>query len=236
MRERRIMSNAKTAAARFASAEKAREEGDIRLASMLYLKVALTRPANPKTAAAKAALKELETQGNARVAEVKALLDNDDVLQAYEQFTLLYEEYEYVPGTGPEIKLSLNRIRGQRQYASVLNEAEAAKLWEVGRELEADDQMCCAFLIYEQARKLQPATSARRADERLKTMRADSALLASAQQCRALRECHKIFNTAELLAKTDPIKARDMFKEILAKADSESEVHVAAREQLAKLN
>lgn len=235
--QERILRNARTAAARFDSAEEARKAGNIRLASMLYLRVTSLRPETPHTKPAKDALKELAALGRPQLVTAELKLEEGDVVEALNLYSDLAREFEFVPTVGDEAKSRIATLEHRREYAAVIKEEEAKQLWEVGRELEANGELCCAYLLYERASELRPAVSARRSAERMqKLILADASLRAAVERCRSVRECHELYRKAELLAKSAPMQARELLQQILDKAPPESEVHVAARQRLLSLD
>ncbi len=97
--------------------------------------------------------------------------------------------------------------------------------------------MCCAYLTYQEASKLAPAACcAIKANERLNTLNADPEVVASAERCRKLQECHHTYRRAERLIAVRPERAAELFREVLDKAPPDTEIHVAARKQLAALD
>lgn len=236
LEQERILRNARTAAARYESAEDARQAGNIRLASMLYLRITSLRPATKHTQPAKEALNELAGLGRPKLVEAELLLDKGDVVKALDVYSQTAHEFEFVPTIGDEAKNRIQRLQHQREYAAVIKEEEAGRMWEVGRELEADGELCCAYLIYERSAELRPAVSARRSAERMKKLLSDDPQLkTSIERCRNVRESHELYRKAELLAKTAPDRAREMLEQILDKAPPDSEVHVAARRRITSL-
>ena len=234
--QERVLRNARTAAARFASAEEARQAGNIRLASMLYLRVTSLRPANDHTQPAKDKLNEMAALARPKLVSAETMLEEGDPIGALNLYSEVAREYEFVPTIGDEAKNRIERIQHRREYAAVIKEEEAGRLWEVGRELEAKGELCCAYLIYERASELKPAVSARRAAERMrKLMAADAELQVSVERCRSIRECHELYRKADLLAKSAPKQARELLEQILKKAPADSEIHVSARQRLLAL-
>lgn len=157
---------------------------------------------------------------------------NAVVLSCFEEFDKLLWAYDDVPRIGPELRRRLVKLRRSPQYALVLNEPEAARLWQLGQQHEMDDQTCCAFLVYEQAVKLSPAPSAELAQKRLSALKRDKTEVAAAERCRHLRACHKTFERAERLAKVAPDKAKQLLGEVVTSAPTDSELYRVARERL----
>ena len=154
----------------------------------------------------------------------------------FDEFDKLLFAYDDVPRVGRELRSRLNKLRRSAQYALVLNEPEAARLWQLGQKHEKDDQTCCAFLVYEQAVKLAPAPSAELAQKRLSALKQDQAQVAAAERCRHLRACHKTFERAERLAKVAPAKAKELLAEVVTSAPTDSELYRVARERLHTLS
>lgn len=157
---------------------------------------------------------------------------NAVVLSCFDEFDKLLWAYDDVPRIGRELRSRLVKLRRSPQYALVLNEPEAARLWQLGQKHEKDDQTCCAFLVYEQAVKLSPAPSAELAQKRLTSLKRDKTQVAAAERCRHLRACHKTFERAERLAKVAPDKAKQLLGEVVTSAPTDSELYRVARERL----
>ena len=157
---------------------------------------------------------------------------NAVVLSCFDEFDKLLWAYDDVPRIGRELRSRLVKLRRSPQYALVLNEPEAARLWQLAQQHEKDDQTCCAFLVYEQAIKLSPAPSAELAQKRLTALKRDKTEIAAAERCRHLRACHKTFERAERLAKVAPDKAKQLLGEVVTSAPTDSELYRVARERL----
>lgn len=216
-------------------ADKARQQGNPHLAAMLYLRVALSKPKSPLHAKAKKALTELASQGRAEMKKADQLLDEGKVPEAFEKLDYLNWAYEDVPQFNEEISSHVARLRNDPKNLAVLNEGGAKRLLQAAKKHEADDEICCAYLAYEEAAKLLPAQSAKVAAERLKELKADPEIVAEAEECRAIQECLHVFHKAELLEKTAPARAAELFKQILKSSPDDSEVYKCAREELAKI-
>jgi hypothetical protein len=220
------------------------------VASRLYLKVAKNRYPNQFTLTARARLGELEEEGRSKLTDMEtrfARLDNvspgeqsiDESLaettRLFAEFKGLEEQYGRVPKAGRAITSSLNKQRRRPRVKAALCEPEAARLWQQGQELEAEGQVCCAFLIYEKALRELPAPSARLAEERLNELCQDPNNIESAEACRNLQWCHQKYRLAKLMARQQPQKARGLFAQIVDRAPAESEVHQAAKTELTRL-
>ena len=216
-------------------AAEARQEGKPRLAATLYLRVALTRPRDKNNAAAKKALKEMAAEGRAEMQKGDELLAQGKIVEAFDKLDYLAWAYEDVPEFNHEIKDHVQKLHHDSHYQAVVNEKPAADLLAQGQKQEQDDERCCAYWTYEEAAKLVPAPSALQAATRFEEMQKDPEIVAEAEECRLLRECHQKFHSAELLEKSLPEKARMILKEVVDKSPRDSEVHRCAKEELAKL-
>ncbi|HXT60591.1 MAG TPA: hypothetical protein VN699_18265 [Pirellulales bacterium] len=227
---RRVKNNAQ----RMTYADKARKEGKPRLAAMLYLRVALAKEKQYK-AAAKKALTSMAADGRAEMKKADDLLSKGQVAEAFQKLDYLAWAYENVPRFNEEIVSHVAKLHRDPQYKAELNESDAGQLLAEAKKHEDKQEVCCAFLIYEEAAKLVPAKSAKVAEERLAQLKADPKAVAEAEECRAIRECCRIFHTAELLEKSAPDRAAELFRKIVSQSPDDSEVYKCAREELAKI-
>lgn len=154
------------------------------------------------------------------------------MIAVFEQLDELIAQYGELPGAGDEIKRRVTRLRYRPEYAAVLNEPAAAMLWLLGQEHERDDELCCAYWVYQEAAELVPAASAHRARERLEELSEDACVLASAEACLELKRCHEMYERAEGLLKVNPSRARQIFGEIVERAPEDSEIYRAALNQI----
>jgi hypothetical protein len=157
------------------------------------------------------------------------------VRQAFKNYNELAEDYEVLPAVSKKLKSNIKTQRRRPEIAVVLNEPEAKTLYEAGQQHEADGHACCAYWAYRQAAQLAPAPSARKAQAVVDTMEKDPETMAAAHTCRELQHCHQLYASAERLMTDKPDRARELFAEILDRAPSDSEVHRAAKQQLAGL-
>jgi tetratricopeptide (TPR) repeat protein len=227
---------AKNAEQQFAGAIKAQKEGKISLAATLYMRLALARPKNRHSAEAKQALAAMANEGRAQMKQADELLQKGEIEEAFKQLDSLVVSYDNVPRFNHEVAGHVQKLHSDPKYKAVLNEPRAAALVDEGQRSEAAGETCCAFMAYEQAVKLLPAASAKLAEERYNAMKQDPQIVAEAESCRKVRECLRMFHTAELLEKTSPYKAEELFKKILARSPASSEVHRCAGEELARLH
>jgi hypothetical protein len=216
-------------------ADQARKEGKPRLAATLYLRVALAKPRDKNNGVAKKALKDMATEGRAEMQKGDELLAQGQIVEAFEKLDYLAWAYEDVPVFNHEIRDHVDKLHHDSHYQAVLNEKPAADLLTQGQKQEQEDERCCAYWTYEEAAKLVPAPSALEAATRFEAMKKDPEIVAAAEECLLLRECHQKFHSAELFEKSLPDKARTLFKEIVEKSPHDSEVYRCAKEELAKL-
>lgn len=220
---------------RMVFAERARKEGKPRTAAQLYLRVALSTK-DKNAGAARTALKQMAKEGEAEMLKADELLAQNKIEEGFEKLEYLAWAYEEVPVFNKQIESHLAKLRHDKRYEPVLKEKPAAALVAEAQKQEQDDARCCAYWTYEEAAKYVPAPSAVKAAERFASMQKDPAIVAEAEECKLLQECHKKFHSAELLEKTLPNQAVALFKEVLAKSPKDSEVYKCAQEELAKLH
>ena len=60
----------------------------------------------------------------------------------------------------------------------------------------------------------------------------DPQVVASAETCRQLKWCHRAYQRAELLLTVKPDRAKEIFAEIVRLAPEDSEVYLAASQQM----
>ena len=154
------------------------------------------------------------------------------VTVAFADYEQLCEQYESMRSIRSQLKAHVAEKRRRPEHAAVLNEANAAALCEVARQYERDQQACCAYWAYKEAAQLAPAPTARLAAVQLARMEQDPQLLASADACRRLQECHALYNRAESLVKTWPSRALELHGQIIESAPPDSEVYHAAEKRI----
>ncbi len=245
----RIMKEAQSDAARLEIADKARQENDIETACRIYLSVAGSRLQTPAKQLAQQRLADLQQEARGKLDEVESRLAElgdhspsdqnegaaDQLRQAIDQFEALARLYQRVPKIGREMRNALSKRMRDPAVRAVTLEPEAERLWQVGQQLEAEGQSCCAFQVYEEGARLLPAPSGLLAADRLAEMNGDATLVAAAEACRNLQWCHKTFDLAQQVARVKPERARELFEQVVARAPADSKVHVAARQQIADL-
>jgi hypothetical protein len=216
-------------------AARARTDGKMRLAATLYLRVALQRPKDKHAGAAKKALLEMATEGRAEMKAADTLLSQDKIAEAFEKIDYLAWAYVDVPRFNEEIAAHATKLHHEPRYQAVLNEPKAQALVEQAEQHEQDHEQCCAYLAYEEAAKLVPAKSAKKAAARLAEMRKDPRIAIDAEECRQIMTGLHRFQSAELLKKSTPGRAEEIFAQIVEKTPRDSEVHRCAADELAKL-
>jgi hypothetical protein len=246
------MKKAITALARLNAAEQAYKEGDVRVATRMYVALARSSPRNDATVEARRRLDVLAGEARQKLEELEAeLIQGQEELspgeesftarwgelvrQTFEGYDQLSEDYGGVPAVKRELRSHIARKRHQPEYAKVLNEPKAAELWELGQEHERDDHECCAYWVYREATKLKHAPSTRLAQLRLAEMERDPQIRVAAKACLDLQECHKMYKSAERIIHTNPERARHLFAQITDRAPQDSELHRAAREHVSNL-
>jgi hypothetical protein len=230
-----LMRQAATEEAKLAAAKAALDEGDIRRAIVFYRSLAFRQPPTLQTKAAADALAELGVEGRKRLAEISYDINKGKITESFVALRRLDRDYSSLPEVGREVRNFMNRMRRRNDVAAVLNEPDAEEFWNLGQQHERTGATCCAYLTYQEARKLSPAPSALKANERLNTLAADPEIVASAQRCLNLQQCHQTYRRAERLVAVRPERAAELFREVLDKAPADTEIHVAARQQLATL-
>jgi hypothetical protein len=248
--------------ARLDAADRAYQGGDVMLASRIYVSLALAREKTPGSVQARQRLDRLAADAQQKLQkiddELAAALSgmspseslglnmpqdgaasddgwSDLVQAAFDRYDQLAEDYGGVPAMKRELKSHVARQRRRPEFARVLKEPEAGTLLELARKHEREDHACCAYWVYQEAARLVPAPSARLAQERYDQMQQDPRVVAAAESCRQLQECHRLYQRAEMLAEMRPERAKELFDQIIDVAPEDSEVGRAARQQLALL-
>jgi hypothetical protein len=260
MQAARLMRQASSDAARLSLADQFRQEGDIRSASMLYVRIASSKPPNPSSVAAKERLGDLAQEAKAKLVEIDNRLESltgggsvtsaagpadsrrsgnsalgTSVAEAFREYDELERQYANVYAAKSAIEKRVRDQRRKPEYAAALNEPKAKVLWESGQAREQEKQSCCAYWFYVEGAKLLPAPSAIRARDRLDEMKQDSGTVAAAETCRELQWCHRAYQRAEKLQYAKPDRARELFAEIIERSPDDSSIHSAARLELAKV-
>jgi hypothetical protein len=254
-----LWEKSQNAAARLKAADEAHDRGDIRTAVRLYVRLAMSRPSNESSLAAKTRLDLLADEARTKQAEIDETLphgepspgdfvvnQNDPLVAAhlaawkttvgtaFEQYQQLVSTYQAVPSLGGKLKTHVDHQRHKPAVAMVLNEPEAKTLLETGLEHEAAGHPCCAYWVYRQAVQLAPAPSAVKAKARLEVVEKVPNIEALAASCREMQRCHQIYARAERALKVNPDRARELFAEVARRAPTDSEVCRAAERQLAE--
>jgi hypothetical protein len=157
------------------------------------------------------------------------------VTAAFQAMDELAKEYAGVVNVDKVLTQRINRLRQQEYYAAILNEPGAAELHKFGRLYENKGELCCAYLVYEEAAALAPAPSAKLAKRRFEEMKKDEGVVEAARACRQLQSCHAYYERAEAMLPSAKETAIKYFIQICQIAPADTEVHQAARAQLARL-
>lgn len=229
------------------------ENGDLVVAARLYASVARSRPKTEMTEKAKDCLEILAQEARQKITEIDSKLNEhgraispsdwgmqeswpegwqETVTRAFQEYDQVVDDYRAVPAVKKELSLHVSQQRRRPEYAMALNEPEAKTLWDLAVQHEEEDHACCAYWVYEQASKLVPAPSAKRAAKRLAEMQKDPEILAAAKRCRELQWCHRTYRLAENLERSDPERAKNLFAQIVDRSPKDSEVHIAAQKQI----
>lgn len=254
-REKEILQQAATSSAQLQAAERASNEGDLQVASRIYVSLILRQQGSPEAAQARQKLAQLAAEARQKLKQVDARLNEKGnilspgessdpggpptpqqiatrweklVVEAFREYDRLAEDYSGVPEVKGELK---KHVAGQRrlpEFAAVLNEPEAKTLWEEGQRREEEDQLCCAYWVYKEAAGLVPAHSAERARRRVAEMQQDPEIVAAAAACRELQECHKIYDRATRLIEARPARAKELFAQVVDRAPPDSELYRSA--------
>lgn len=257
----RLWKESSQAAARLAAADQARKEGDVTVASRMYMSLARATRQSTTAAGAKQRLADLATEAREKLGQIDTRLAEghdaqsrsriyvpegapvdlqpplaweDLVATTFREYDQLAESYGSVPAVKHELSAHVRKQRHRPEFAAVLDEPEARTLWELAQQHEQEDQACCAYWVYRQAARLAPAPSGQRARDRFARMEQDPQLVASAETCRELQECHKLYRRAERLTKARPGRARELFAQIVQRAPDDSEVFRAAKSQISE--
>jgi hypothetical protein len=157
---------------------------------------------------------------------------NGNIVALFRKYDALVDRYGDLPTVGTQLEAHVARLRHQPEYAAVLNEMAAAELWELGQKHERDDQLCCAYWVYKEAAELVPAPSALRAKQRFDELTNDPQVVASAETCRQVKQCHELYLRAERLVEVKPENAAELFEEIVRRAPIDSKIYREAKKRL----
>ncbi len=234
-------------------AQDADKEGDLRLASRLYQRLALTRPMTTFNGNAQRRLRDIQAvateklQGlgdeltNLKIPKsdptglALAKIDAAAVERTFERLDALALEYAGVVTVEDKIGDRIKRLRKDQKFAEILQEPTAADLWKLGQEYETKGEACCALFVYEQGAAQAPAPSARLARQRLTELKANPTVVAAAERCQLLQRCHETYRKAQVAIDANPDRAREYLREIVESAPSDSKIYQEARMQIAML-
>jgi hypothetical protein len=238
--EAKIAKQAATDESKLAAADLARDEEQYFVASKIYLALSLSSDSNVQ-AEAKSRLEGLQDDGRNRLAKIDNSVDGsspsvETLLAALDDYSWLERQFTKVPVVNREIRSHVAKQRRRPEFVAAASEPEAAGLIELAQQHEQNDQICCAFLVYEEAAKLAPAPSSAKARGRLEALKKDPTAVKAAESCRNLVWCHGTFEKAKRLTSRKPKEARQLLVAILEKAPVDSEIYQAARLEVAQLS
>jgi hypothetical protein len=255
-RQMELWKNAQNSTLRLAAADKARARGDILLAARIYNSLARSQAKNAAGKAARQKLAGLAEEARRKLAQTDSTLETvgremspsdwrytdhwsadlqQTVMAAFREYETIVDNYGAVASVKRELEVHLTRQRRHPEYSTVLNEPEAEALLQLARQHEEEDQQCCAYWVYEEAAKLEPAPSARVAARRYAEMNRNAETVAAAEQCRQLQWCHRKYKVADQLVDHRPDDAREWFTKIADLSPPDTEIHQAAQSRLAEL-
>jgi hypothetical protein len=249
------------ARARLYAADKVRREGDLRVASRMYVSLAKLRGQVAISVQAKQRLAVLAAESQQKLSEIDSRLSErssdasqwyvpdvtptaqepprpweDLVAAAFREYDQLVTDYSRVPAVKRELSAHVRKQRRRSEFAAVLDEPKAKALLEMAQRHESEDQPCCAYWAYKEAARLTSAPSGQLARDRLMEMERDPQVVASAEACRELQECHKLYERAERLIKGRPTRARDLFTEITERTPRDSKIWLAAQQRIQEMS
>ncbi len=259
----RLMRHALTDARRLDAADTTRSEGEVGVATRIYLRLALGARHPDVRTAAKERLEELTAECDEKIAEVghqlaqaleaahpsaeifsftkgeEALPSGESpseiIIDAFDSYQELVQQYGYLPNKGREVRSWLARERAKPEYAVVLNEEEALDWWLEGQEYEESNELCCAYHMYERGTRLLPAPSAVAASARLESMRENPTIVEAARRCAELQWCDVMYTRAARLLEVRPERAHELYVAITHRAPDDSPVYEAAQEAIDSL-
>jgi hypothetical protein len=227
---RRLLSKAKTDPKRLAAAERLVEGGDLDTACLIYKRLALSRPKRYASEFAQDRIQELQAEARAQLETVSSDLDgvNDPnkARKAFDRLLTLADKYGGVPVVNKEIRKKARKSR------PLVNEAEAVRLFVLGQQYERDQQVCCAYQVYEKAAKLRQSQTATLAKERLAALEAMPGINAAVSECRTLQQSHEAFQLAEAFAEADPKRASRHYQWVVEHAPKDSRLFDVAKSRL----
>jgi len=242
MKMTRLLSKAKSDPKRLEAADSLLEDGDLKTACLIYLRLALSRPKRVASETARLRLEEIQTE--ARRQKVLADLELEEAIagdgadvgkvqEVFLQYEQLVSKYNDVPVVGDEIRRHVARQQRVPEFVGILDEAESRRLWTLGQQYEREQQACCAYQVYERAAELVPSPTATLAKKRLAELNASSKIIKAVAACRKLQRCHEMFQIAETVSKTDPKRASQRFRWIVEHSPRDSTIYQEARARLA---
>jgi hypothetical protein len=236
----RLLSKAKSDPKRLEAADQLLQDGDLKTACLIYRRLALSKPRRDASETARRRLENI--QDEARRQRVLVDLELDEAIEGSDVVTMVHDvfakyrqlvrKYGCVPVVGDQIRRHVSRQRRSPVFANILNEAESQRLWELGKQYEREQLLCCAYQVYASAAKLVPSQTAQRAKVRIAELERLPGITTAAVECRNLQRCHEMFQIAETVSETDPKQASQRYQWIIEHSPKDSLVF---KEALARL-
>ena len=242
-----LFRQATAGAERLAAGDRARQEGDVRLAASIYVRLAKSKPPTDASREARDRMIGLAADAREELKKIDASLECSDnsscdsahspqgpvepevIREAFRKYDELAAKFSSVLAAKREVAAHVARQRRNPVYAAVLNEPKAKELWELGQQHEKDSELCCAYWVYQDAARLAPAPSALRAQARFEALKGNPEVVRSAETCREVRWCLNAYQRAGWLGDVNSEKAKQLYAEILRRAPADSGVYRAAQ-------
>ena len=149
----RLLSKAKSDPKRLEAADQLLQDGDLKTACLIYRRLALSKPRRDASETARRRLEHI--QDEARRQRVLVDLELDEAIEGsdvvtmvhdvFAQYRQLVRKYGCVPVVGDQIRRHVSRQRRSPVFADILNEAESQRLWELGKQYEREQLLCCCL-------------------------------------------------------------------------------------------
>lgn len=242
-----LFRQATAAAERLEAGDRARRDGDIRLAATIYVRLARSKPPTEASGEARDRMIGLAADAREELRKIDATLECSDdsshdsahspqgqvepevIREAFRKYDELAAKFASVLAAKREVTAHVVRQRRDPVYAAVLNEPKAKELWELGQQHEKDSELCCAYWVYQDAARLIPAPSAFQAQARFEALKGNPEVVRSAETCREVRWCLNAYQRAGWLGEVNSEKAKQLYAEILRRAPVDSGVYQAAQ-------
>ena len=200
----RLLSQAKSDPKRLDAADQLLQDGDLNTACLIYVRLALSKPEREASEIAQRRLEKIQTEARKQRVLIDLELDEavvenrgdvGKVVEAFSKYHQIVSKYDRVPVAGDEIRRHVSRRLRDPKFVAILNEAESQRLWGLGQQYEREQQLCCAYQVYEDAAKLVPAQTAQRAKEKIAELGRSADVVTAVAECRMLQRCQEAFST-----------------------------------------